>query len=173
MKKIIYLLMVSVMAVMTSCEKDEIGGTATESMAGEWYVTVTCVDENLATVYEDDEFFGLGSIHVLTYNTADNAADQLWVNDLGNFWEFAVKASCDQSNLTFTTNGEVANYSYECNVEIFDGKIIYDAATTPSGMPADSIVFYVRFDDDPYPEYYGFDSYKLSGYRYTGLDADE
>lgn len=173
MKKIIYLLMVSVAFILASCEKDDIGGTSVEAMAGEWYVTVTCVDEDGATVYEDDEFFGLGSIHILTYNTSDNTSDQLWVNDLGNFWDFAVKATCDLESLTFTTNGEVENYSYECNVEISGGKIIYDAATTPSGMPADSIVFYVSFDDDPYPAYYGFENYKISGYRYTGLDADE
>jgi hypothetical protein len=49
------------------------------------------------------------------------------------------------------------------------------AATTPSGMPADSIVFYVQFTDDDlsYQEAYGYTRYKVSGYRYTGFTADE
>lgn len=40
-------------------------------------------------------------------------------------------------------------------------------ATTPSGMPADSIICYVSFSDNPGKEY------KLSGYRRTGFAADE
>lgn len=173
MKKTIYLMMMCVAALLTSCDKDDVGGTATEAMAGEWYVTVTCVDESGATVYEDDEFFGLGKFLVLTYNTADNSADKMWVDDQGNFWEFQVKVDIDQENLTFTSNGEVANNYYECNVDISDGKILYGAATTPSGVAADSIVFYVTFDDDPYPAYYGFAKYKVAGHRYTGFDADD
>ena len=46
------------------------------------------------------------------------------------------------------------------------------AATTPSGMPADSIVFIVTFDDDDYPEAFGYYGYRVSGYRYTGFAAD-
>ena len=46
MKKAIYLLMLVVSMVFTSCEKDEIGGTATEALAGEWYVRLDCVDAN-------------------------------------------------------------------------------------------------------------------------------
>ena len=173
MKKSIYLLMMGAALSLASCDKEDVGGTATEAMAGEWYVYVTCVDDDGSTVYEDDEFFGLGNFHLLTYNTSSNVADKMWVNDLGNFWDFAVKVDCDLNTLTFTSNGYVENNSYDCNVEISDGKIIYDAATTPSGMPADSIEFYVAFDDDPYPAYYGFAKYKISGYRYTGFDADE
>lgn len=173
MKNTVYILMACAVALLSSCDKDDIGGTATEAMAGEWWVTCTCVDEDGNTVYEDDEFFGLGSFTVLTYNTADNVADKIWVDDQGNFWEFQVKCDADQSTLTFSTDGEVANNYYDCNVEITGGKIMYGNATTPSGVAADSIVFYVKFDDDPYPYYYGFDSYKISGFRYTGFDADE
>ena len=44
MKKIVYLFVA--VLLFASCKKDEIGGTATESMAGEWYVYVDAVDEN-------------------------------------------------------------------------------------------------------------------------------
>ena len=40
MKKILYFAALLFCAGLTSCEKDEIGGTATEATAGNWYVTV-------------------------------------------------------------------------------------------------------------------------------------
>ena len=45
MKKTIYLLMLCVGVMFASCEKDEIGGTATEALAGEWQLTVDLVDD--------------------------------------------------------------------------------------------------------------------------------
>lgn len=61
------------------------------------------------------------------------------------------------------------NESYEgCDVTIDGGKILLEAATTPHGTPADSIVYYVSFsDDEPGMRY------KVSGYRYTGLAVDD
>ena len=59
MKKAIYLLMLVVSMVFTSCEKDEIGGTATEALAGEWYVRLDCVDASGNVVYTGEEFFGI------------------------------------------------------------------------------------------------------------------
>ena len=164
-----------------SCEKDEVGGTATEALAGEWYVTVSAVDDNGATVLEDDDLFELGNIFVLTYNTAANVATEMYVSDLGYLedFPFTVRTSCDVNSLTFSTNGSVANEATVKNVlignsvTIEDGKILSGAATTPSGMPADSIVFYVSFSDDPYPAAYGYAKYKVSGYRYTGFTADD
>jgi len=38
-------------------------------------------------------------------------------------------------------------------------------ATTPSGMPADSIVFFVNVQGD--------DTYKIAGFRRTGFAEDE
>jgi len=46
-------------------------------------------------------------------------------------------------------------------------------ATTPSGMPADSLVYYVSFSDDENPAAYGYAKYKVSGYRRTGFASDE
>jgi hypothetical protein len=160
--------------LFTSCEKDEIGGTATESMAGEWYVTVDAVDAAGNVVYSDDELFGLGNIMLNTYNTASNASDKLYVDDRGNFWEFKARVNCDLSSLTFQSNGGVANEAYDgCDVTISGGKILPKAATNPHGTAADSIVFYVSFSDDEYPDLYGYAKYKISGYRYTGLTSDD
>ena len=41
-------------------------------------------------------------------------------------------------------------------------------ATTPSGMPADSIVYMIQFDDDENQLIY-----KVSGFRRTGFPADD
>lgn len=174
MKNAKYILLALATVMLSACEKDDIGGTATEALAGDWYVIVTCVDDEGNTIYEDEDFFGLGYTHLLTYNTAANVADEMFVDDQGNFWEYKVRVVADQKALTFSTDGSVANEAYDnCDVVIEDGQVIYGAATTPSGAAADSIVFYVSFSDDPYPDYYGYSKYKISGYRYTGLTADD
>lgn len=158
----------------TSCEKEEIGGTATESMAGDWYVTCDAVDENGDVVPGFEDLFGLGRFHILTYNTAANTGDQLYVDDLGEFWEFKVKATSNINAMTFATNGAVANEAYEdCDVTITGGKILPKAGRQNNGSPADSIVFYVSFSDDDYPAAYGYANYKISGIRYSGLEEND
>lgn len=165
-KHIIGLISLLVL-VLVGCEKDEIGNTATESLAGEWYVTVDAVDEGGNVVAED--CYGLGHIHMNTYNTAANIPTEMYVDDIKNFWDFKVRVKSDINTLTFATNGAAVNESYEdCEVTIDGGKILLDAATTPHGTPADSIVYYVSFsDDEPGMRY------RVSGYRYTGLAVDE
>ncbi len=181
MKKIVYLF--AVLLVFASCEKEDIGGTATESLAGQWYVHVDAVDADGELVYSDDELYGIGNFLLLTYNTSYNSADTLFVDDQKNFWDFKTKVLCNTSNKTFGNEDYADNYKYESGVKITGGKILNGAATTPSGMPADSIVFYVEFDDDyaevdegeyEYtPTAYGFSSYRISGYRYTGFTNDD
>ena len=50
-------------------------------------------------------------------------------------------------------------------LSITDGKVLEGEATTPSGMPADSIVFFVNVQGD--------DTYKIAGFRRTGFAEDE
>lgn len=163
--------MICVGGLFASCEKDEIGGTATEALAGEWQLTVDAVDDAGNVVLVDP--FGIGVILGITYNTVDNVADKMYVSDLGNFWDYTVVVNADCNNLTFSSNGEVQNEAYDCKVNIEGGKMLPGAATTPSSMPADSLVYYVSFSDDEYPATYGYSKYKVSGYRRTGFAADE
>lgn len=156
--------------LLVSCEKDEVGGTATEALAGEWYVTMDAVDANGNVVYED--VWGVGRQILLTYNTVANIPTEMYVDDIGNFWEFKIKVKCDADARTFS-GSSVANEYYDCNVTIEEGKILPGVATTPHGTPADSISFYVSFSDDPYPADYGYAKYHISGYRYTGLAEDD
>lgn len=167
MKKLIYSLIMCAGVLFTSCEKDEVGNTATEALAGDWYVTVDIVDDAGNTLAEDP--FGLGHTFLFTYNTAANIPTEMYVSDQDYFWNYTVRVNSDVNNLTFGTNGDVQNEAYDCLVNIENGRVLPQAATTPSGMPADSIVLYVSFSDDENPG----TKYKVSGYRYTGFTADE
>lgn len=248
MKKILYLAVVAFCVMFTSCEKDEIGGTATEALAGQWYVVYDGVDANGNVTKED---LNGGRTLLLTYNTSSNDGNVLFVDDLKNFWTFKSKVDCNASTLTFSgleeskyiyataydSKGVIEtynNYYYEaknfdaenwtkykdgsislddykktavdtisagyfvkygsldfevgavvsdsvfvddvenaCNIQISDGKILKGAAVTPSGAVADSICFYVVFSDDQYRAHGYWDKIRVSGYRYTGLAADE
>jgi len=174
MKRIILTkaLIAAFIFLFTACDKDEIGGTAIEKMAGEWYVVADAVDAEGNLVYEDADLFGIGYFHLDTYNTSSNSLTEMWISDNGNFWDFKALVNIDLDAMTFAADN-VDNLAYESKVTIEEGKILLGAATTPSGMPADSIVFIVTFNDDPYPEAYGYYGYRVSGYRYTGFAADE
>ena len=150
-----------------SCAKDPIENTATVSMAGEWYVTVDVADPETGEILMEDPY-GVGRMIFSTFNTAANKADEMFVFDNYNFWEFQVQVKADPATMTFATDGMASNLAYESNVEISSGKITVGGAKTPSGMPADAIEFFLKFDDDSY----GF-TYYVHGYRYTGLAGDE
>ena len=75
-------------------------------------------------------------------------------------------AIADINTLTFSVANGANAYGGE-QTTLKDGEILMGQATTPSGMPADSIICYVSFSDNPGKEY------KLSGYRRTGFAADE
>ena len=173
MKKVLYFAALLFGLTLTSCEKEEMGGTATEATAGQWYVTIDAADENGNLIEEYKDLFGKGRVMMLTYNTSSNNPSEMIVDDLGNFWQFKVKVATDQQALTFSTNTTennnlVADYE-DINVQISGGKILPQAGHQNNGSPADSIVFYVSFSDDDYPEQLGYKNYRVSGVRYSGL----
>ena len=163
MKKVLYLATLLLCAVLTtSCEKEEVGGTATESLAGEWYVTANIVDNG--QVIEDP--YGIGRFNILTYNTSANTGDEIWVDDMDNFWSFKVKASADVNALTFSASN-VQNQSYDCTVTITNAKVIKKGGVQNNGSPADYITMDVEFSDDPGT------IYRLEGVRYSGLAEND
>ena len=180
MKKIFYILAIAATTLLASCQKTPIGGTKVQEMSGQWYVQVDIVDASGNVVLED---FNEGRSMVLTYNTASNADNVLYVDDLGNFWKFKVQVPCVLSGKSFGSENPVANEYYECNVTLSNGKIIENGATTPSEQKADYIEFLVTFDDDDledygmpgvsYLELYGGVAYKVHGWRYTGFAGDD
>ena len=93
MNKHIIWLFTLLVFVLAGCEKDEIGNTATEALAGEWKVTVDAVDEGGNVIAED--FNGIGHILMNTYNTAANTPTEMYVDDIGHFWEDKVRVKSD------------------------------------------------------------------------------
>ena len=151
MKKVLYLATMLLCMAFTSCQKEDIGGTATESLAGDWYVEAS-VDGS--PIY--------GPFHLLTYNTSANNPNEIWIDDKGNFWDFKVKGTGDINSLTFSA-ANAQNVSYDCTVNITNGKIIKNGGTQNNGSPADLLMMDVEFSDDPGTIYH------LEGVRYSGL----
>ena len=142
MKKYLVLLFTALAVSFTSCDNEtEPGGTAVEKMAGDWWVTAT-VMQNGNEVGDS----GVGHFQMYTYNTAANVPTEMWLEDGGNFRNYKVRVNVDYNARTFTTNDFVEG------VRITEGKIMEGAATTPSGMPADSIVYMIQFDDTRFPD---------------------
>jgi hypothetical protein len=176
MKKVLYFAaMLLTMTLTTSCEKEEVGNTATVATAGQWYVTVDAVDESGNVVYEDADLFSLGRVLLLTANTAANSATEMIVDDLQNFWGYRVKVTVDPVNMTFATNTTENNNlnGDDINVTITGGKIVKDGGVQNNGSKADYIEFYVNFSDDQYPAAYGYAKYHVYGIRYSGLAEND
>lgn len=167
--------MLLTMTLTTSCEKEEVGNTATVATAGQWYVTVDAVDESGNLVYGDEDLFGLGQQLLVTANTAANSATEMIVDDLGNFWGYRVKVTVDPVNMTFATNTTENNNlnGDEINVTITGGKIVKAGGKQKNGSVTDTIEFYVNFSDDQYPAAYGYAKYHVYGVRYSGLAEND
>lgn len=170
MKKVLYILAIAATTLLASCQKTPIGGTKVQDMSGQWYVQVDIVDASGDVVIED---FNGGRSLLLTYNTASDADNVLYVDDLGNFWEYKVQVPCVLGSKSFGSDSPVANEYYDCNATVSKGVIIIGGATTPSNQKADYIEFLVNFDDDDYVEMFGGVAYKVHGWRYTGFANDD
>lgn len=171
MKKLtIYTLLISVSLFWVGCQDDpEPGGTATQDVAGEWWVTY----------YLDDGSGNLidisgGYLKAMTFNTAANTANSLWVSDLGNFWDFQVKVDYDASAKSFAVS-EGQNVSYDSEVTIEDGHVLLGQGLSTSGVKTDSIYFVASFSDEttagnptPYAT-----KIIVAGHRRTGFLEDE
>ena len=167
MKKYISLLMMALVCSFgfTGCDPEtdeEPGGTNMEKMAGLWDVQVDVVDESGNLVYEDP--YGLGTIQVMTYNTADNVNNVMWLDDMQNFWAFKMKVDVNYDARTFSCNEKDYDAAGTGTGIVTNGKVLEGQAVNLHGMPNDSIVFDIKFNDDDY----GF-IYRISGQRYTGF----
>jgi hypothetical protein len=158
----------------TSC-RDEVepGGTAVESLSGEW------------VAYSPD--FNL-VFALRTSSTANNDANKIIVTDRtaagtgSDFWGFTVKADCDASAKTFSCT-EVPNefwtetdgvyVPYDIKISIRNGKITEKAVELPSGVKVDKIELEIWFEDiaeaDAPADYFC----KIFGYRKSGFFEDD
>ncbi|MHB9054974.1 MAG: lipid-binding protein [Paludibacteraceae bacterium] len=166
MKKYLILLFAAFALTFTSCEKGtDPGATATQDMSGEWWVTATYKNSAGATRK-------YGPFEMYTYNTAANTPKEMWLDDQGNFWLYKIKVNLDYTNKLFTANAaaNTAIYKgavYDITMNVTEGKVLKNAAKTPSGMPADSISYTIEFSDDPGTLYH------IGGFRRTGFPEDD
>src|SRR6476469_5164122 len=96
MKSIVIKLLFAGMLITTmqACRKesdDDAGGTATQAMAGEWWVQIKVDNEPLLPDY----------FKILTYNTAENISTKMWMDDLEQLWPFKIKMDVNPMNKTF------------------------------------------------------------------------
>ena len=163
MKKFMkYILFIAVIVGLTACQEEfEVGGTATEAMAGDWWVEMGISDG--AGGFDGDSY---GYYELSTYNTAADGTDEMWLTDKETFWAYKVKVAINIDDLTFSVDqGE--DVIWDDNTTITNGKITPDGTTTPSGITTDGIYFEVEWASDAGTVYVG------KGYRYSGFPEDD
>lgn len=180
MKKIFFIISIALAIAFVSCQKNPIEKTATVDLAGQWYVTYQAVDDAGAVIDDD---FNEGYSILLTFNTSSNSTDSIFVSDEGNHLDWKGKVPCNLGAKTFGTSEELEGYiatnRHGAGITIYNGKILTAAAKTPSGMPADSIYFELKLQDDYYIGFYSdngygaYTHYVVSGFRYTGFANDD
>ncbi|MBO7142189.1 MAG: hypothetical protein J6V76_03685 [Bacteroidales bacterium] len=89
MKKYLYFTLMALCSVFFSCEKEEVGGTATQNVAGEWYVSFTAIDVNgesyTADVLVEKQYFSAEKGIIRTFNTAQNVPNKMQISDMATF----------------------------------------------------------------------------------------
>lgn len=150
----------SMLLLLTACVKDRdnsAGGTATQAMAGEWWVQIK-VNNNLVV----PDYF-----KILTYNTAENVASKMWIDDYEHIWPFKFKIDVDPAAKTFSAASVQSTYT-NITVKLANGKILDNVTKGPvSKAVTDSIYFEAEFSDDP-----GV-TYQFTGYKRTRWPEDD
>nr|WP_294925973.1 lipid-binding protein [uncultured Flavobacterium sp.] len=166
------LAAVLILTSFASCDEvgdTDAGETSTKEMSGDWYVQTL----RNGTVISDYAI-------ISTYNSSANDGKEIWIDDhLFHVWGFKVKLPVTLSSLSFagsnlassvvddvTTTPNVIE-TYEVNVNITEGKITKNGATSTGGHTVDGISFKAEFSDDPGT------IYEIKGYKRTGFLEDE
>jgi hypothetical protein len=171
MKKYISMMAMALMLSMsfTACdvETDEKpGGTNIEKMCGYWDVVYDGVDENGNVVYEDP--YGAGVCTVYTFNTASNGTAQMWLDDQKTFWAYKFLVNINYDSRTFFSDEVWYDAKESGKAIVTNGKILEGAAKNEHGLPTDSIVFEILFDDDSYAGTY-WTKLRASGRKHSGF----
>ena len=158
MKNKLLILFAFLSIGMMSCDlgnDPDVGGTATQAVAGEWFTTFNASGETGGDYYL-----------ITTSNTAANSTNEFLIFDDANTWDYKVKSPLNLDAKTFGGTG-LQNLAYDITVNIANGKILPGAATSSGGNVTDSIYFQIEFSDDPGT------LYDVAGYRRTGFLEDE
>lgn len=165
MKKILTAVSIAILALAAvSCEKFPHEGTATESLAGNWFCSIYYSNGTEWVDYYEAEY--------VTYNTAKNVATEMWIDDAEGFWGTKAKIDCDAAAMTFGKQGAEYLDNYNAvNQKIWGGKVTVGGAKAPeTGTVCDKIEFFIAFEDDntPYET-----TFYVVGYRRTGFPEED
>ena len=149
-----------ILLAFISCTKklEDHGATKTVAMTNEWWVTLKIGTSDLLGKY----------VRFSTYNTSENVADSLWLDDLGNGYNFKCKVLANPKNLTFSVDSAQNEY-YDIRVHIANGKIIPNGGVSRTGLKTDSLYMEATFGDDPDPTHI----YIISGTARTRWAKDD
>jgi hypothetical protein len=142
MKNILILILVLGATCMWACSKDlpDAGGTTTEALSNEWWVT-----DNGSKVRK-----------ISTYNTSSNP-DSMWISMSAKRDPltlrgdtFQIKVKVDPASLTFSVQNAKNFLKYTINsVNITNGKVIPKGGTSKTGNITDSIYMEAEYSSDP------------------------
>lgn len=160
MKQIKFMfILFALVAFTSSCQEEyEPDMVPGHELAGEWYVTYTVGGVDI---------YNFGYSTMMTYNTAAADGKQIWVTDLGHFWDYEAKVNANPEGGTFGQPDSLQNQAYDIKMIVKDGKVIPEGGKSKTGVVVDSISFVVEFADDPGTEYV------CSGHRRTGFEEDD
>lgn len=155
-----FFIAVSVLLLVTGCRKEkdtDAGATATKDMAGAWWVQIKVDNVPLVPNY----------FKIITYNTSENLATKMWIDDQEGLWPFKFKIDVDPVAKTFSATDATSTYT-TITVKLANGKILDKITKGPvTQTVTDSIYFEAEFSDDPGT------TYQLAGYRRTGWPEDD
>jgi hypothetical protein len=151
------VLIISSLILFPSCfKKPAIEQTTTYTMAGEWFTRYYYNGSPITPVHK-----------IISYNVADPAAMEVWVDDLGT-WPFKSKFTVDLATLSFTPMASTPNTKITGKtIKVIEGKVIPKAGHSKSGNLVDSIYLKLEFSDDP------GETYEIKGHFRTGFAEDD
>ena len=165
MRKIIsiFLALFALSFVFSSCKKTfDVGQTATVNMSNGWWLTF--YDAADSSQQSNTVFF-------TTYNTSENKTDSMWIDDLGNFWDFKGKVAIDYAAHTFNSTLSENQY-YSSEAKILNGQIFPKGGHSKTGVVTDSIYFQIQFSDDGSSNGYETTFYATGTARTGFIDDD-
>ena len=151
--------------VFTSCDvmtDEPAGGTAVESLAGHWVVTLDVIDEEGNVLAENVA----GTRSMQTFNTAENDNDKMWMSFMGDQFKISTNVSqgtFDCKDVYAYSDEDDDGNEYDVFITITDGKVIKNGGKNIHDKPVDAIEFKVKYSDDPES------IYLVHGIRYQGF----
>lgn len=152
------LCIMAILSVACTKERDnDAGGTATEALAGEWWVQIKVNNTPVVADY----------FKILTYNTAENVGTKMWLDDQEHIWPFKFKIDVDPAGKTFSAASATSTYT-NITIKLANGKILDKVTKGPASQAVtDSIYFEAEFSDDPGT------TYQFAGYKRTRWPEDD